>query len=58
MQMYVTNDWALTETKVRLAEQYGFIGLVITVDAQVLGIRKREKKVELDTSQISFPILD
>lgn len=41
MQMYISNDWTLTETQVRLAEKYGFTALAITVDAQVLGIRKR-----------------
>jgi isopentenyl diphosphate isomerase/L-lactate dehydrogenase-like FMN-dependent dehydrogenase len=58
MQMYISNDWALTETQVRLAEKYGFAGLAITVDAQVLGIRKREVKSLLDTSSLSFPVLD
>jgi isopentenyl diphosphate isomerase/L-lactate dehydrogenase-like FMN-dependent dehydrogenase len=43
MQMYISNDWGLTISIIRLAEKYGFTGLTITVDAQVLGIRKREK---------------
>jgi hypothetical protein len=31
----------LTKTMIRLAERYKFTGLVVTVDAQVLGTRKR-----------------
>jgi isopentenyl diphosphate isomerase/L-lactate dehydrogenase-like FMN-dependent dehydrogenase len=58
MQMYITNDWALTETQVRLAEKYGFTGLAITVDAQVLGVRNREIKNSLDTSKMVFPVLE
>jgi (S)-2-hydroxy-acid oxidase len=58
MQMYISNDWALTETQVRLAEKYGFSALAITVDAQVLGIRKREVRTALDTSSLSFPVLE
>jgi isopentenyl diphosphate isomerase/L-lactate dehydrogenase-like FMN-dependent dehydrogenase len=57
MQMYISNDWAITETQVRLAEKYGFSALAITVDAQVLGIRKREVKAVLDTSKMAFPVL-
>jgi isopentenyl diphosphate isomerase/L-lactate dehydrogenase-like FMN-dependent dehydrogenase len=41
LQMYITKDWELTKTVIKLAEKYQFTGLTITVDAQVLGIRKR-----------------
>lgn len=58
MQMYISNDWALTVSQVRLAEKYGFSALAITVDAQVLGIRKREVKTVLDTSNLAFPVLE
>ena len=57
MQMYISNDWSITETQVRLAEKYGFSALAITVDAQVLGIRTREVKAVLDTSKMAFPVL-
>ncbi|XP_031472616.1 uncharacterized protein LOC116244990 [Nymphaea colorata] len=43
MQMYISNDWALTETQVRLAEKYGFTALAITVDAQVLVLEEIQK---------------
>ena len=58
MQMYISNDWALTVCQVRLAEKYGFAGLAITVDAQVLGTRRREVKNVLDTSKLVFPVLE
>lgn len=58
MQMYISNEWTLTETQVRLAEHYGFSALAITVDAQVLGVRKREVKTALDTSSLPFPVLE
>lgn len=58
MQMYITHDWALTVCQVRLAEKYGFAGLAITVDAQVLGTRRRAFKNTLDTSQTIFPVLE
>lgn len=41
LQLYITKDWELTKTIIKLAEKYGFTGLCITVDAQVLGVRKR-----------------
>ena len=58
MQMYITNDWELTVCQVRLAEKYGFAGLAITVDAQVLGTRRRAYKNTLDTSQLHFAVLE
>ena len=56
--MYVSRDWELTVATINLAEKYGFAGLVITVDAQVLGLRRREKKIPFDSRSLSFPILD
>lgn len=56
--MYITKDWELTKTTIKLAEKYGFMGLVITVDAQVLGIRKKEKKYIYDSSYLAFPVLE
>jgi isopentenyl diphosphate isomerase/L-lactate dehydrogenase-like FMN-dependent dehydrogenase len=56
--MYISTDWEMTTTAIRLAEKYGFTGLVITVDAQVLGIRKREKKYGFDSSELPFPVLE
>lgn len=41
LQLYITKDWELTKTIIKLAEKYGFTALCITVDAQVLGVRKR-----------------
>lgn len=39
MQMYINKDRLITKTLIELAETYNFKGLVITVDAQVLGKR-------------------
>lgn len=58
LQMYVSTDWELTKTVIKLAENYKFTGLSITVDAQVLGIRKRQKQHEFDSSDMIFPLLE
>ena len=57
-QMYVSGDWEMTMAAVRLAERYKFEGLVITVDAQVLGVRYQENKHAFDSSKLPFPVLD
>jgi isopentenyl diphosphate isomerase/L-lactate dehydrogenase-like FMN-dependent dehydrogenase len=40
--MYISKNWNATLAMIKLAEEYGFAGLVITVDAQILGIRKSQ----------------
>jgi isopentenyl diphosphate isomerase/L-lactate dehydrogenase-like FMN-dependent dehydrogenase len=37
--MYINKDREITMTLINMAELYGFRGVVITVDAQVLGKR-------------------
>ena len=39
MQVYVLKDREITLKQIKLAEKYGFSGIVITVDAQVFGKR-------------------
>ena len=47
LQMYLTNNWEVNLKMVRIAEKNGFNALAITVDAQVLGIRRSEKKKKI-----------
>lgn len=58
LQLYISKDWELTKRSLKIAEKYGFMGVVITVDAQVLGVRRREKKEPFDSSDLPFPVLD
>ena len=58
LQMYISKDWELTEASVKLAEKYGFAGLVITVDAQVLGVRRRERKQPFNVEHLTCPVLE
>jgi len=39
--MYVSTNWETTFRTIQLAEKYNFHGLAITVDAQVLGVRRK-----------------
>jgi hypothetical protein len=55
--MYVSVDWETTLRTIRLAEKYHFHGLTITVDAQVLGVRRKEKLYQFDSSSFKFPVL-
>lgn len=41
MQIYVSTNWETTLKTIKLAEYYGFQALVITVDAQILGLRHK-----------------
>jgi isopentenyl diphosphate isomerase/L-lactate dehydrogenase-like FMN-dependent dehydrogenase len=41
-----------------MAENSGFDGLVVTVDAQVLGTRRKELKYPLDSSTYRFPVIE
>ena len=41
LQLYISKDWEFTLSAIKLAEKYNFTGLTITVDAQVLGTRRR-----------------
>ena len=58
LQLYLSNNWELTLSAIKLAEKYGFAGVVITVDAQVLGVRRREKETPFDSSYVGFPVLN
>lgn len=42
--MYIQKDRKLTEALVRKAEEHGFKGLVLTVDAPILGKREADEK--------------
>lgn len=42
LQLYIMKDRKVTETMVKMAEKYGFSGIVVTVDAQVLGKRVQD----------------
>lgn len=42
LQLYILKDRKITELMVRLAEKYGFRGIVVTVDAQVIGKRIKD----------------
>lgn len=55
--MYVSVDWETTLRTIQFAEKYKFQGLAITVDAQVLGVRRKEKLYKFDSSHFKFPIL-
>lgn len=57
LQMYVSVNWETTLRTIQFAEKYGFHGLAITVDAQVLGVRRKEKLYQFDSSSFKFPIL-
>lgn len=41
MQIYLSSDWELNKKSIRIAEKYGFAGIVLTVDGQILGVRRR-----------------
>jgi isopentenyl diphosphate isomerase/L-lactate dehydrogenase-like FMN-dependent dehydrogenase len=58
MQLYLCQDWGINHRVVRMAEESGFDGLVVTVDAQVLGTRRKELRYPLDSSQYKFPVLE
>lgn len=57
MQIYLCSNWDLNLKLIKIAEESGFTGLAITVDAQVLGTRRKEAKYRLDSSKYEFPIL-
>lgn len=44
LQLYINKNREITKTLIKLAEQYDFKALVITVDAQVLGKRINDIK--------------
>lgn len=56
--MYVSTNWETTLRTIQFAEKYNFHGLAITVDAQVLGVRRKEKLYKFDSSNFKFPILE
>ena len=58
LQLYLSNNWELTVSAIKLVEKYGFDGVVVTVDAQILGVRRREKETPFDSSNVEFPVLD
>lgn len=41
LQAYLCNDWEMNLKLIEIAEKSNFDGLVITVDAQVLGTRRK-----------------
>lgn len=41
LQAYLCNDWDMNVKLINIAEEAKFDGLVITVDAQVLGTRRK-----------------
>jgi isopentenyl diphosphate isomerase/L-lactate dehydrogenase-like FMN-dependent dehydrogenase len=58
-QLYVMKDRRQTIDLIRLAEKNGFSGIVLTVDAPVLGSRERDFKVNFKVpAHISYPNLE
>ena len=41
LQLYLSSNWELNMAMLRLAEKYGFTGVVITVDTKILGVRTK-----------------
>lgn len=58
LQLYLSNNQSRNLKLVKIAEAAGFDALVITVDAQVLGVRRREERHKLDSSKYQFPLLE
>lgn len=58
LQAYLCNDWEMNLKLIEIAEKSNFDGLVITVDAQVLGTRRKEIMHRLDSSKYIFPVLE
>ena len=57
MQIYVLKNREITIKQIKLAEKYGFSGLVLTVDAQVFGKRINNEKNKFVTSDFDFEVL-
>ena len=58
LQMYISKDWQQTITTIKLAEKYGFHGIVITVDTQVYGKRSRSDRYQFVSQNYRLKIVE
>lgn len=58
LQAYLCNDWEMDLKLIEIAQKSNFDGIVITVDAQVLGTRRKQIMYKIDNSGYQFPILE
>jgi len=57
MQLYVLKNRTYTETLIRLAEEHGYAGLVVTVDVQIFGKRIIDLKNQFSADYLELEIL-
>ena len=58
LQLYILNNRKITETMIKLAEKYSFKGIVVTVDAQVMGNRISDSRNQFFSPDVKLEIIE